>query len=184
MVWIAEKWSNPPSCRLQHHCAPAAAKPLLGNICHILAGTSDYYTEHLTLFCNISIRSKAYDTAPAWIQDENRDTHHPAARKFGIKAPEVLLNKKAHGNTMYALKYAVQEQPTEPELFTPSVHNSARSSCWARHALWTGAGLSLFWLDLRKHFLSGSSMVHPAPWALKEPVLTELEDFWHSKYHL
>lgn len=32
---------------------------------------------------------------------------------------------------------------------------------------------------LRKHLLSGSSMVH-----LKGPVLTEIEDFWHCKCRL
>lgn len=80
---------------------------------------------------------------------------------------------------MHTWKYVVQEQPTELELFTLSVHNSARTSCWARHALWTGAGSSLFLLDLRKRLLSGSSMMH-----LKGPVLTEVEDFWHCKYRL
>lgn len=78
--------------------SPRVAKLLLGNICHILTGTSDYHTEYLTLPCNIYIRSKAYHSLSSWIQDEYGDMHLPAARKseFGLLSN---AEHKASGGT-------------------------------------------------------------------------------------
>lgn len=91
---------------------------------------------------------------------------------WSAKPAEVLLNKKAHRNTTHTLKYAVQEQPKELEIFTPSVCNTARTSCWAGHFLWTGACFKPFFTGFKRNGAAST---------LRD-LLTDPEDFWHGKY--